>query len=254
MRSIESTSRDHPLALENVSLFVECGEAVGLLAEQGAGRSSLVRAATGESRVDTGTVYVRGQPALISRSTAFLADKTLRDNMARVLQVAGLRAGGLRSALREIAAYCSAEDVLDETVDKARPATVDLVRLACLLRLNRSLLIIDDPKFRMARMGHPGQELIQYYLGGGGSLLMASDDPKALVKHCSRILWLDGGRIVKDGPTRAVARDFQNLLQAEEDGDGKRAGQLRRRVAASYRQLRILPNESGRRKAPPRGN
>lgn len=231
---------------EGLTFVVERGEAVGLV---GSGRSDLMRAVTGESRVRCGTVWIRSQPAVISKSTALLADKTLEENLLRILRVTGLRQAALKTAMRDIVAYCSAGAEMGRLVKDADPATVDRSRLACLLALSPTLLVIDDAKFQIARMGGTGQTLLSDYLQSGGGVLMTSDDPKPLIRTCSRIVWLDEGRILADGPARLVARDFHSVVDAERAGDRKRAGQLRRRFAASFLPLQLLPNETGRRKA-----
>ena len=52
-------------ALTDVSLSLSEGEVVALLGDNGAGKSTLIKAVSGVHNIDSGSIYVRGQPATI---------------------------------------------------------------------------------------------------------------------------------------------------------------------------------------------
>lgn len=234
-------------ALADVTCVIGPGESVGLLGNRGSGKSALVSVVLGEARPKPGTVYVRSQPAIISKVSAFIPDETIEFNMIRILQAGGLAGSRLKGAVREIAAEQDVAEILDTAVQDCEGVEIDRTRLACVLATGPELVIVDDPRFRLSQGGQGS--LLDDYLAAGGSLLVTADDPKRLGQRVKRTLWLDMGRLVGDGPARVVARNFNSIAVAEQEGDRTKARQLQRRFRAAYVPTTLVFTGSGRRRA-----
>src|SRR5690242_21810976 len=61
-----SRSFGHVRALDNASFDVNAGEVVALIGDNGAGKSTMVKALTGNLEVDAGELYFEGRPTTIS--------------------------------------------------------------------------------------------------------------------------------------------------------------------------------------------
>jgi energy-coupling factor transporter ATP-binding protein EcfA2 len=79
------------------------------------------------------------------------------------------------------------------------------VALAGVLAMRPEVLLLDEPSMFLDPRGR--RELIGLLNGLGGTKLIASHDLEMILATCSRVLVLDGGRIVMDGPTREVLSD-----------------------------------------------
>lgn len=238
---------DQELALSDVTFVVGRGESVGLLGNRSSGKSALANVILGESRPKSGTVYVRSQPAVISKASVFVKDETVEYNMVRILQASGLVGSRLRSSLRRIAAELDIADI-HSPVQDLESIEIDRIRLVCVLATDPELLIIDDPKFRLnSILG--GRPWIDDYLATGGSLLITSDNPRSLGVWVQRTLWLDRGQLMGDGAPRIIARSFNAIAVAEQEGNRAKARQLERRYRADYVPTTLVFTGSGRRRA-----
>ncbi|HEU4348641.1 MAG TPA: ATP-binding cassette domain-containing protein, partial [Actinoplanes sp.] len=61
-----SRSFGHVRALDNASFDVNAGEVVALIGDNGAGKSTMVKALTGNLEVDAGELFFDGRPVVIT--------------------------------------------------------------------------------------------------------------------------------------------------------------------------------------------
>ncbi|CAM5284590.1 ribose transport system ATP-binding protein/rhamnose transport system ATP-binding protein [Aquamicrobium terrae] len=199
-----------------VDLSVRAGEIVGLAGMIGAGRTELARAVVGADRIDSGTILVKGRPityrsaADAIRDGVFLVPEdrkgqglalnlTIDENV--VLPRPETFAGFLnRSAQRR-----SASVQLDRLsvkvpghflVRKLSGGNQQKVVLAKWLRLNASVLVVDEPT-RGIDIGAREQiyRLLRELADTGLAILMISSDMPEVIRLSDRVLVMARGRI-----------------------------------------------------------
>ena len=77
------------------------------------------------------------------------------------------------------------------------------VALAGVLAMRPEVLLLDEPSMFLDPRGR--RELIALLGGLGGTKLIASHDLEFVLRTCPRVLVLDAGRIVADGPATVLA-------------------------------------------------
>lgn len=233
------------VAVENLSLQLERGEAAGVVGESGCGKSSLARAVLRLGPVSGGSVRFAGTE-LTGLSAAAL--RPLRRRMQLVPQDAGasltphLRVGALIREGLEVHGIASGalalERVhelltamgLDRAYAEALPDELSAgerqrVAIARALAVEPELLVCDEPvaSTDAARRDELLALLDAQRRERQMALLLISHDLDAVRRITSRTLVMLAGRVVEEGPTRIVTvtpeHAYTKLLLASEPGD-----------------------------------
>ena len=204
------------ILLDGASLTLRAGECVGLIGPNGAGKTTLLRAALGLAR-HTGTSSLSGMaPARRARHAAFLPQtRSLAWPMAvRDLVALGLLPHRGPDAPLPEAARQRIDAALHElglTALADRPATqlsggeLARVLLARVLVQDTPLILADEPAAGL----DPAQQILlmtrlRALADAGRGVLVSLHDLSLAARHCTRLLVIEGGRIVADGPPQTV--------------------------------------------------
>ncbi len=121
---------------------------------------------------------------------------------------------GMTSAeARRIAEECL--ERVDLAAEAARPphhlsfGERKRVCLAGVLACRPSVLVLDEPTANLDPRGR--RRFIRLVQGLGSTMLIATHDLEMVLEVCGRVVLLDGGRVVADGPTLEVFGDADRL-------------------------------------------
>jgi branched-chain amino acid transport system permease protein len=227
-------------ALRDVTLEVRAGELVGLIGPNGAGKSTFLDAVGGfvanDGRValdghDIGRLpaYERSRRGLgrTWQSTELFHDLDVRENLLVATDHADGPASGLsratvRRRLRDVlhpdhSAGQEAEDALkivgmewaaDAMPDDLSESERKLVGVARALVGNHRLICLDEPAAGLDR--RESQELGRCLRGladDGQSILLIDHDMGLVLSICDRIVVLEFGTVIADGPPESIRRD-----------------------------------------------
>jgi ABC-2 type transport system ATP-binding protein len=193
-------SSNHSPILDQVSLEIPPGAVTGLLGLPGAGKTSLLRAASGRISPQAGQVRLAGLDLAASPAGAFKA--WLQGDADPSLALASGDPEDHRSLLAALGIAPSAL-----TGPDSLPSTLrDRARLVPLLLDPAPLLLLDE---------HPGltpatAALLQAWLpdrahARGQAVLLATQHPEVVSLLCDRVAILRQGRLVYAGPLPAVS-------------------------------------------------
>ena len=218
-------------AVDGVSLSVAPGELLALIGPNGAGKSTLFNMLNGQLRPDAGRVLLRGRditglpPRRIWRMgvgrtfqiTATFGSMTVRENVQMALLSHYRRLMGLwrpvAAQQREAAAALLARLGMAEQAGRACGilAYGDLkrVELAVALANDPALLLMDEPTAGMAPAERIGLMALTAAIARerGIAVLFTEHDMDVVFGHADRILVLDRGRLIAEGPPDAVRAD-----------------------------------------------
>ncbi len=201
------------------------GEVLGVLGPNGAGKSTLLRALAGLTPVSAGTVLLGDRVLDDAGSGAFVEPNarpvgfvfqdyrlfphlSVQDNVAFPLRSAGLGREGARAAAGRWLSRLGLADLADRRPGALSGGQAQRVALARALAGEPALLLLDEPLSALdARTRLDVQDELRRHLSAfaGPSLLVTHDPLEALVL-ADRLLVLEDGRIVQDGPPGEVAR------------------------------------------------
>ena len=213
-------------AVEKVSLVVRAGEALGIVGGSGSGKSTLARAVAGLGPMNAGELRWRGLP-MPARDRLTPADRRgfqlafqdpvgtldprmkVGDTIAEPLTT--LRPDIPRDRHARLVVDAMREVELDPSLWDRRPSELSggenqRVSLARALISDPALLVCDDAMTALdVSVQVRGVDLLRRLQGRRGLALLFISNDIALVRQlCHRIMVLDGGRVVEEGPTEAV--------------------------------------------------
>jgi energy-coupling factor transport system ATP-binding protein len=215
--------------LHDVDLRIDDGEIVGLVGANEAGKSTLCLVASGLAPASIGGT-LRGTLTIDGAPAAGMATYELAERVVVGFQNPNTQRSGIAATVFEEIALGPMNLGLpvDETVRRTRDAIArlrleaivvrdpqrlsggpsQLVGIASLLAMQPRHVILDEPTAQLDPAGtRLVGEALRALADAGTSLLIAEHKTDLLDGLCGRIVVVDGGRIVRDGPTAEVFDD-----------------------------------------------
>jgi lipopolysaccharide transport system ATP-binding protein len=207
-------------ALEQVSFRIGPGESVGLIGANGSGKSSLLKLLAGIYPPDRGSVRVSGRvAALLELGAGFQPDLTGHENVVLYGTLLGLARAEIEARFAAMHEFSGLGPLIDVPVRHYSSGMVTRLGFAVAAHLEPDLLLIDeilavgDFNFQQKCI-----DTMLSYRDSGRSLLFVSHDLEAVAKLCRRTIWLDAGRVQRDGASAEVLEAYRHEMERRRSG------------------------------------
>lgn len=197
-------------ALRDISFKVEKGEVVGLIGRNGAGKSTLLKVLSRITPPTLGGAEIYGRVgSLLEVGTGFHPELTGRENIFLNGAILGMRKTEIDAKFDEIVEFSEVGEFLDTPVKHYSSGMYVRLAFAVASHLDPEILFVDevlavgDKAFQdkcLNRMENTSRS--------GRTILFVSHNMAAVSALCDRVIWLEKGRIVMDGPTRRVVEAY----------------------------------------------
>jgi len=209
-----------PTALDAVSFRVAAGESIGLVGPNGAGKTTLFLCLSGVLTVKPGTVSVAGlDPAILAdkrrlpgkvgvifqNSDDQLFNATVLDDVAFGPLNLGLSAGEVRRRVKDALQRLGVDSLEHRPPHLLSGGEKRRVALAGVLAMEPEVFLLDEPSMYLDPRGR--RELIGLLPNLPGTHVIASHDLEMILEACARVLLLDQGRLIADGPAQNLLAD-----------------------------------------------
>jgi cobalt/nickel transport system ATP-binding protein len=207
-------------ALEKVSFSVTAGESIGLVGPNGAGKTSLFLCLSGVLRPQAGTIHLAGldvgdakqrrrlpsQVGIVFQNPDDqLFNPTVFDDVAFGPLNLELSPEEVRSRVAEALGRVGLTGLEERAPFHLSGGEKRRVALAGVLAMRPPVLLLDEPSMFLDPRGR--RELIDLINGLGGTRVIASHDLEMILQTCSRVMVLDRGHLITDGPARTILAD-----------------------------------------------
>lgn len=201
-------------ALTDVSLRIGSGERVGLIGRNGAGKSTLLRVIAGVIAPQDGRVALAPGltlSPLIELGIGFHPELSGRENCYLGGTLIGHSSREMDTRIDEIIAFAELEEFIDQPVKTYSSGMFARLAFALATSIRPDVLLIDEvlsvgdqffAKKSIARM--------QKLMAQGSTVVLVSHSLDLLVAQCSRLIWLEHGRVLRDGPGAEVAAAYRS--------------------------------------------
>ena len=197
-------------ALRDVCLDVREGEVVGLIGRNGAGKTTLLKLLARITRPTAGYAEIRGRVgSLLEVGTGFHGELTGRENVYLSGAILGMSKREMDRKFDEIVAFAEVEKFLDTSVKHYSSGMHMRLAFAVAAHLEPEILLVDevlavgDLQFQKKCLGKMGQ-----VAQGGRTVLFVSHNMAAIENLCKRVLFLEGGHLVRDAAAAEVITHY----------------------------------------------
>ena len=209
----------------DVPVRAQAGQVVALLGPNGAGKTTVLHALAGLVTLHAGRVVVAGETyddvasgrhepperrrvGLVAQDLLLFPHLSVLDNVAFGARCRGLRRAAARALARAELARLELADLAGERPHRLSGGQAQRVALARALATNPRLLLLDEPLAALdARTRLDVRAALRHRLAGVGAVtLVVTHDPLDAMVLGDRLVVLEDGAVVQDGPPAEVAR------------------------------------------------
>lgn len=201
--------------LKNISFDAEQKENIGIVGKNGSGKSTLLRTIAGIYNLDKGRIKTKGKLVYLGGfGTGLKPRLTMRENIYLCGSILGLNNKEIKKRFSEIVRFSGLKEYVDTKVYQFSDGM--MLRLAfsitihCVAHSKPDIILLDevfggggDKDFRQTSLTK-----IEKLINGGATVLLVSHDLELIKKYCDRVLWIDSGKIIKQGGAEEVVDSY----------------------------------------------
>ncbi|QDH20789.1 ABC transporter ATP-binding protein [Saccharibacillus brassicae] len=200
-------------AVDNLTFNVKRGETVGIIGKNGSGKSTLLKMIAGVLSPSSGTIEVKGNvSALLELGAGFNGDLSGLENIYLNGTLLGYTKEYVDNSIPEILEFADIGDFIYQPVKTYSSGMFVRLAFAIAININPEILIVDealsvgDMRFQQ-KCYRKIREVKKT-----GTVLFVSHDTGILASFCDRIIWMDEGKIFKEGRPDKILDEYQAFM------------------------------------------
>jgi len=193
-------------ALRDVSLSLASGDRLGLIGGNGAGKTTLLRVIAGIYEPVAGEVRTEGRiHALLAPGQGMNPDLTGRENIRLGGLYHGLNRPALRRLEEDVTAFAELGDFLDLPLRIYSAGMAVRLGFALATAIRPQILLMDEWFLAGdAAFMEKARQRLEEMVRGAEILVLATHQDSVLRAWCSRVGWMEQGRLRAEGPPDAI--------------------------------------------------
>jgi ABC-type polysaccharide/polyol phosphate transport system ATPase subunit len=211
--------RSRTWGLRDINLRFESGAGIALVGPTGSGKTTLLRVLAGVIPPDEGQVVISGRVgSLLATEAGVGLQLTGRENAMLLAVLAGLSLNQARARMDFVIGQARLEHAFDRPIHTYSEGMRARLHFAVIQAVAPQMLLLDEV---FEALDHEFRGLVADYARNlrdqGGIVVAAGHDHPALQWICERAVWLDHGRIRRQGPFREVIPAYRSAAGGERD-------------------------------------
>ncbi len=201
-------------ALEDITFSVKKGECVGIIGKNGSGKSTLLKLICSVTGQTSGKISVNGKiSALLELGAGFNPEYTGISNIYLNGTIMGKSRAEITAMLPEIKEFADIGDYIEKPVRTYSDGMFLRLAFATAIAASPDILIVDealavgDFAFRQKCFNK-----INALKNNGTTILMVSHDIDTIRRFCTRVIWIDDGKLRLDGETAYVTSKYMESI------------------------------------------
>jgi ABC-type polysaccharide/polyol phosphate transport system ATPase subunit len=194
-------------ALRGVSFDVDSGKTLGIIGENGSGKSTMLKILAGISKPTSGSVITKGRiSALIELGAGFHPEISGRENVFINGVILGLTRKEIQAKYDEIVQFAELEEFIDHPVKGYSSGMFMRLGFSIAINVNPDILLIDE----VLAVGDASfvpkcLDKINEFRRNGKTIIFVSHDLSTVERVCDEVIWLKKGLVEMRGyPKRVI--------------------------------------------------
>lgn len=202
-------------ALKSVSFSVDKGETLGIIGENGSGKSSLLKIIAGIFAPDGGKLCVNGKVcALLELGAGFHHELTGRENIYLNSAVLGFKKKDIDKKIDDIISFAELERFIDMPIKSYSSGMYMRLGFAIAVNVQPDILLIDE----IMAVGDEAFQLkckqkMREFQEQKKTIILVSHDMGLVREMCHRALLLHQGEVVFEGSPAETVNAYHNLME-----------------------------------------
>lgn len=189
------------IVLNNISFEVKKGEAIGLIGQNGCGKSTTLKLLTRIMYPDSGTIEMAGRvSSLIELGAGFHPDMSGRQNIYINASIFGLSRREIDARLDDIISFSELEEFIDNPVRTYSSGMYMRLAFSVAINVDADILLIDeilavgDANFQAKCFNR-----LREIKASGTTIVIVSHSLGQIEQICGRSVWIHRGKIRAEG-------------------------------------------------------
>lgn len=205
-------------ALGPLDIEMPKGETLGIVGENGAGKSTFLKLVAGVIEPSSGTITINGKvSSILELGTGFNAEFTGRENVLLNGALLGLSSGEINKRMDRIAEFADIGEFFDMPVKTYSSGMYLRLAFSLAVHVDADIIVIDEA----LAVGDGAFEKkcidrIWDLRKNGITILFCSHSLYTVSTFCDRAIWLKEGRIQSIGDTNGVISGYEDYLREKE--------------------------------------
>lgn len=202
-------------AIAGLDIEIQVGERVGIVGRNGAGKTTFLKLITGAIRPSYGTITVKGEVhSLLQTGIGFDPEFTGSENIRAALQFNKISPEEEELAYHDIVEFCELGDHLHQPFKTYSAGMASRLQFATATAVRPDILVIDEvlgagDSYFLQKSAKRMDEVAL----SGSTLLLVSHATQQILRFCTRVLWIEEGQVVMDGPALEVCNAYDVFIE-----------------------------------------
>ncbi len=206
-------------ALKDVSFEIKKGSTVGLIGQNGSGKSTMLKIINRTMFPDAGKVTIDGKVAsLIELGAGFHPELSGRENIYTNATIFGITKEEIEKRIPDIIRFSELEEFIDNPIRTYSSGMYARLAFAVAIHVDADILLVDeilgvgDLNFQ-AKCANKIYDMKKQ----GTTILVVTHDMGTIDRLCDYGIWLDHGEKLDEGEPRYIQNRYLQFMAGEQD-------------------------------------
>ena len=205
---------DEFIALSDVSFEIARGEIVGIIGNNGAGKSTMLKILSGVAFQNGGTVDVKGRiSSLIELGAGFNPELTGISNIYFNGSIMGMSKSEIDKVKDKIIDFAELGDFINQPVKNYSSGMYARLAFAVAINIDPDILIVDEI-LSVGDVGFQQKCMAKFdeFKKQGRTIIYVSHGLSTIQTYCERAIWLEKGKVRDIGPAFDIVEDYYRSM------------------------------------------